>query len=333
MALAAVDGRSPGAGRSVDALPDEQVAERLEMLFSLASRSSSPATSGRARDRRPRAALARARGQGLLRPRLRLLRGWIDGERGMLDAAQADEEEALESALLSGNVQVAYWGSIVLSRIALARGDVEAALDHGQRAWELLGTLEYSQAGFTMADARLAAGDPEAALAALETFGTVSRRCGRSTACRRRGRGAGPARAGAARRGGGRGRAPAEAAGRRTGVAAPSSPSPRPRCCWPGRADEAARRGRAGAAAGDEGDAAALGRPLPHARGRGAGRRAARADEARAELRLAAADARGPRRLRLPRRRAAGPAPPRRPTAGRAAGGAGARRRRSASPR
>ena len=60
-------------------------------------------------------------------------------EEGRLDAAEAHSEEVLESAQLSGNVQVAFWAVIGSSWIALARGDVDAALAHGQQGWELLG--------------------------------------------------------------------------------------------------------------------------------------------------------------------------------------------------
>jgi DNA-binding NarL/FixJ family response regulator len=117
--------------------------------------------------------VTRRSGLGLYAPAFVLLRGWVDAELGHLDAAEADAEEALESALLSGNLQVAYWSSIVLSRTALARGRIDAALEHGQAAWEKIGIIEYSQAGYAVADARLAAGDPRGALAALEAFGWV----------------------------------------------------------------------------------------------------------------------------------------------------------------
>jgi DNA-binding CsgD family transcriptional regulator len=115
--------------------------------------------------------LARGSGQGLFAPAFMSVRGFANFEQGRLDAAEADFDEALESALISGNVQVAYWTSIGGSMIALARGRVAAALAHGQKGWELLGTRPYSQAGFTVADARLAAGDPSGALVALKTFG------------------------------------------------------------------------------------------------------------------------------------------------------------------
>jgi Bacterial regulatory proteins, luxR family len=117
--------------------------------------------------------LARQTRQRLLTPAIICLRGFVDKELGRLDSAKADEEEALDSALISGNVQVAYWASIELSVIALLRGRTEAALEHGQSAWEMLGAREYSQAGFVVADARLAAADPPGAVEALEAFDCV----------------------------------------------------------------------------------------------------------------------------------------------------------------
>jgi DNA-binding CsgD family transcriptional regulator len=172
--LAAVDLKIAQAGALVAALDDERAAERLQGLFWLAvalvfTGSFQPARAAAERGLR----VARRTGQGLYAPAFVLLRGWVDAELGRLDAAEADADEALESALLSGNPQVAYWSSIVLSRTALTRGRLDAALDHGQAAWERIGTIEYSQAGYTVADARLAAGDPQGALAALEAFGWV----------------------------------------------------------------------------------------------------------------------------------------------------------------
>ncbi len=173
-ALAAVDLKIAQAAELVDALSDERVAERLQMLFWLSvawvfTGRFEPARSLAERGVR----VARQSGQGLFAPAFVCLRGWVDAELGRLDAAEADEEEALESALLSGNVQVTYWTSIALSRTALARGRIEAALEHGQAAWDVLGLVEYSQAGYAVADARLAAGDPQGARAVLEEFGWV----------------------------------------------------------------------------------------------------------------------------------------------------------------
>jgi DNA-binding CsgD family transcriptional regulator len=174
-ALAAVDAKLAEATALVDALADGQRATGLRGLVSLgiALVMTGRFESGLAVVERG-LALARRTRQGLLAPAFVSLRGFAASELGRLDAAEADEEEALESALLSGNLQVAFWASIQLSWIALARGRADAALDHGRRGWDLLGSAkEYSQAGFTVADARLATGDPQGALAALEVFGWV----------------------------------------------------------------------------------------------------------------------------------------------------------------
>jgi ATP/maltotriose-dependent transcriptional regulator MalT len=173
-AVAAVDRKIAEAGALIDALPDEQAAAHLDMLLTLAITRLFAGDFPRARTATERGlALARRTRQGLLTPAFVCVRGFVDQELGRLASAQADQEEALDSALLSGNVQVAYWASIESSVLALQRGEIEAALEHGQFAWELLGTREYSQAGFVVADARLAAGDPAGARAALEAFGWV----------------------------------------------------------------------------------------------------------------------------------------------------------------
>jgi DNA-binding NarL/FixJ family response regulator len=173
-AVAAVDRRIAEAGALIDALPDAQVAVHLDMLLTLSiARLFTGDFPGASAACRRGLALARRTRQGLLTPAFVCLRGFVDHELGDLASAQADQEEALDSALLSGNVQVAYWASIASSVLALQRGEIQAALDHGQRAWELLGTREYSQAGFVVADARLAAGDAAGAREALEAFGWV----------------------------------------------------------------------------------------------------------------------------------------------------------------
>jgi DNA-binding NarL/FixJ family response regulator len=173
-AVAAVDRRIAEAGALIDALSDEQVAAHLDMLLTLTIARLFTGDFPRAHAAAERGlALARRTRQGLLTPAYVCVRGFVDQELGRLESAQADQEEALDSALLSGNVQVAYWASIESSVLALQRGEIEAALEHGRVAWDLLGTREYSQAGFVIADARLAAGDPDGARAALEAFGWV----------------------------------------------------------------------------------------------------------------------------------------------------------------
>jgi DNA-binding CsgD family transcriptional regulator len=174
-ALAAVDRRMTEAGALVDALSDEEVSARPRMLLALgiarlSDGSLVPTLAAAERG----IALSRRMRHGLLTTAFMSLRGYVNYDLGRLDAAEEDEEEVLESALISGNVQVAYWASILLSRVALARGRVDAALKHGQDAWDRLGAIERSQAGFTVANARLAAGDPHGALAALDAFGWVT---------------------------------------------------------------------------------------------------------------------------------------------------------------
>jgi DNA-binding CsgD family transcriptional regulator len=172
--LAAADARIAEAGALIDALPEEEVVNHLQMLLQLSIAWLFSGDFPRAREAAQRGlVLVRTTQQGLLAPAFLSVRGFVDQELGRLDSAQADEEEALDSALLSRNVQVAYWASIELSVIALLRGQTEAALEYGQAAWDLVGTLEYSQAGFVVADARLAAGDPQGALEALEAFDWV----------------------------------------------------------------------------------------------------------------------------------------------------------------
>jgi hypothetical protein len=175
VALAVVDAKIAEATRLVGALTDGQAAERLHMLLSLTLAHLCTGSPGPAQDAVQRGyAIARASGQGLLIPAFQCMRGFVAFELGRLDAADADEEEALEAALISGNVPVAYWASIQCSWSALARGRPDEALEHGQSAWDLLGAHAGSQAGFSVADARLGAGDPHGALHALEAFGWVS---------------------------------------------------------------------------------------------------------------------------------------------------------------
>jgi DNA-binding CsgD family transcriptional regulator len=171
-ALAAVDAKLAEAGTLVDALSDEQVAERLPMLLWLGvSRLSTGKLHPGLEVAERGLALARRSRQGLLAPAFVVLRGLVRGKLGPLDGAEADAEEALESALLSGNAQVASFASGLLSWVDSARGRVDAALHHAQAVWDHLPAVPYTRAGWTIAEARLAAGDVSGALAALDEFG------------------------------------------------------------------------------------------------------------------------------------------------------------------
>ncbi|HWC26849.1 MAG TPA: LuxR C-terminal-related transcriptional regulator, partial [Solirubrobacteraceae bacterium] len=174
-ALAAVDRKIAAAAALVRALPDERAAQRLQMLFWLGVAhlfTGDHASAGAAAERG--LALARRTGQGLLAPSFLGLRGFVRSEVGRLDVAEEDVDEALESALVSGNDHLAYWAALVTAWIALARGEAETALEHAETGWRLAGVVPWSQVGWTVADARLALGDPRAALEVLETFGGVN---------------------------------------------------------------------------------------------------------------------------------------------------------------
>jgi len=173
--LVEVDRKIAEAGALVDALPDERVAERLQMLFwlSVARLFTGSYVPARAAAERG-LTLARQTGQGLLAPSFLALRGFVDAEIGRLDAAEEANDEALEAALVSGNEHLAYWAALVCGWIALARGRPEAALSYAETGWKIAGVAPWSQVGWTAAEARLAMGDPQGALATLETFGWVN---------------------------------------------------------------------------------------------------------------------------------------------------------------
>jgi DNA-binding CsgD family transcriptional regulator len=174
-ALAAVDRKIAEAQALVEALSDDQAAERLQMLFWLGvarlfTGSFAPAAAAAERG----LMLARRTRQGLLAPSFLGLRGFVSEELGDLDAAERDVDEALESALVSGNEHLAYWSALVAAWIALARGRPEAAISYADRGWRIAGTAPWSQVGWTVAEARLAVADSQGALEVLETFGGVN---------------------------------------------------------------------------------------------------------------------------------------------------------------
>ena len=174
-ALATVDGKIREAQALVDTLPDERVAERLQMLFWLGVAhvfTGAFGAAGRATERG--LAIARRTRQGLFAPSFLSLRGFVREELGDLEAAEEDVDEALESALISGNDQLAYWSALVSAWIALARGRPDAALSHAETGWKLTGVVPWSQVGWTVAEARLSLGDPRGALQVLETFGGLN---------------------------------------------------------------------------------------------------------------------------------------------------------------
>jgi DNA-binding CsgD family transcriptional regulator len=177
-ALAAVEVQIAEAGASVDALSDAQAEERPNALAGLAVvRLSAGNLAGALAVTERGLTLTRRTGHGLMAPAFLVMRALVECEIGGLDAADADAQEALESALLSGNVRVEYGASIALSRVALARGRVDLAIEHAQSACDRLGHEEPdARAGLMLADARVAAGDPRGAAAAMDAFGWLEPR-------------------------------------------------------------------------------------------------------------------------------------------------------------
>ena len=113
-ALAAVDAKIAAAGALVDALPDDQAARRLSMLVSLRDRTARSPAASRPPAPRPSAASRWLGGPDRACSRRRSSRcaGSPTWSSAGSMPPRTIAEEALESALLSGNVQVAYWASI-----------------------------------------------------------------------------------------------------------------------------------------------------------------------------------------------------------------------------
>jgi ATP/maltotriose-dependent transcriptional regulator MalT len=289
-AVARADRLLDQAEALVDALPDEALMERLETLLSLAtSQLYGDRSAGPTAERGLR--LARETGQGFMASTFMSLLGYAAERSGDLESARKQAENAVDSALISGNATIMYWGSMLSAWVALAQGRATDAVADAELAVEATRSYSPSSAGWTLADARLASGDANGALEALESSGWVDpdRPSDRLRALEvvvrthlalgRREKAAEWAA-----------RAPEEAGGRRTGVVGAiarlieahvllAQEEPR----------KAARAALAGAAAAQEADA-----PLWEGRCRTVAGEAlaadGKADEARAELRRAADD-------------------------------------------
>jgi DNA-binding CsgD family transcriptional regulator len=275
----------------VDALPDKHLAEQLDTLLWLATAelySDRSAEPGAERGLR----LARGTGQGFLATAFMSLLGYAAERSGRLDSASKAAEEAVESALVSGNATIMHWGAQLSAWVALAQGRASDALADAEVVVELGRAHPPSSGGWTLADARLASGDPSGALEALESSGWVDPRLPpsdrlralevvvRSHVALERTEEAAEWAA----------RAPEEAAGRRTGIfGAITSLIESQVLVARGDLKKAARTALSGAAAAQE-----AGAPLWEGRCRTvAGEALAAAgqeDEARAELRRAADD-------------------------------------------
>jgi ATP/maltotriose-dependent transcriptional regulator MalT len=156
----------------VDDLSDEALAERLECLLRLATaqlysdRSALPAAERGLR-------LARDSRHEFLASMFRSLLGYAAERSGQVEAAREAAEDAVESALVSGNKTIMWWGSQLAAWVAVAEGRASDALADAELAVESTRLESPSLAAWTLADARLASGDPNGALEALESSGWV----------------------------------------------------------------------------------------------------------------------------------------------------------------
>jgi ATP/maltotriose-dependent transcriptional regulator MalT len=290
-AIARADSLLDEAETRVDALSDEALAERLEMMLPLANaqlygdRSEAPAAERGLR-------VASQTGQGFLGSMFRAQLGYSAERSGQLESAREAADEAVESALVSGNATLLWWGAQLSAWIAVAQGRASDAIADAQLALGPTRSGSPTSASWTLADARLAAGDPSGALETLESNEWFDPGLPPSDRLRaldvvvrthlalgRRDEAADWAA-----------RATEEAGGRQTGVFGALTRLIEARVLLArGEAQEAARAALAGAATGQEG-----GVPLWEGRCRTvAGEALAAAgdeDEARAELRRAAAD-------------------------------------------
>jgi ATP/maltotriose-dependent transcriptional regulator MalT len=156
----------------VDGLPDDAVTERLETLLSLAtSQLYGDRSAGPTAERGLR--LARETGQGFMASTFVSLLGYAAERSGDLDLARRQAEDAVDSALISGNATIMYWGSMLSAWVALAQGRATDAVAAAELAVEATRSYSPSSAGWTLADARLASGDASGALEALESSGWV----------------------------------------------------------------------------------------------------------------------------------------------------------------
>jgi DNA-binding CsgD family transcriptional regulator len=171
-ALAAAERLLDEAEVLVEQLPDKALTGHLETLLWLATsqlyadRSAAPVAERGLK-------LARKAGQGFLATAFMALLGYVAEWFGHLEHAQKAAEEAVESALVSGNATVMLWGSQLSAWVAVAEGRASDALTHAELAVEATGSRSPSSAGWTLADAHLAAGDASRALETLEESGWV----------------------------------------------------------------------------------------------------------------------------------------------------------------
>jgi DNA-binding CsgD family transcriptional regulator/tetratricopeptide (TPR) repeat protein len=160
------------AAALVDALPDDELALRLDAAVNLSAAEIDLERIVEAEAHAERAlAVGRATGQSAVVPLLVLALGWVRRLRGQLAEAGELFDGAVEGARLSGNAMSLAGNLLNRSLTALAAGDVETALAAAEESVELTRPLDQSlmsaSAGLALAAALLESGDPARAVAAL----------------------------------------------------------------------------------------------------------------------------------------------------------------------
>jgi DNA-binding CsgD family transcriptional regulator len=174
-ALSRAERRLEQAEALVEALPDDALAGHLETLLWLATAQLSvDGTAAPVAERGLR--LAREAGQGFLATTFMSLLGYTAERSGDLEAARNAAEDAVESGLVSGNATIMWWGSQLSAWVAVAQGRVTDAVTDAEVALDVIRSFPPHSAGWTLADARLASGDPRGAREALELSGWVDPR-------------------------------------------------------------------------------------------------------------------------------------------------------------
>ncbi|GGQ76747.1 helix-turn-helix transcriptional regulator [Couchioplanes azureus] len=158
------------AGRLVDAMPDGELAERLDTVLFVSWGELYRERFDAARRHLQRALrVARGSGQSHLIGALRTLLGVLTSMTGQLTRALGHLADAMESAVLTGSPQTHARVLSYRSWVSVWRGELDEALAFGERAAELaaVGDGPDWQGGSTEiyhGFARHAAGDPEAGL-------------------------------------------------------------------------------------------------------------------------------------------------------------------------
>jgi DNA-binding NarL/FixJ family response regulator len=171
-AIAEAERHRSEAAALIAALPDEELALRLDAAVNLAAAEIDLERLAEAEAHADRAlAIGRATGQSDLVPVLIYCLGWVTRLRGQL--AQSGEllDAAVESARVSGNTLSLAGNLHVRSLTALAAGDLELALSTAQESAELTRELDQSlmtaSAAMALAAALLESGEPARAVELL----------------------------------------------------------------------------------------------------------------------------------------------------------------------